>query len=459
MDETRNLSSSARVNNITGKHQGEERIERKQRVKILEEEISRSIGGPALTRPSRLLFQQQTNTREVNKSAAAPPESLKRMLGMTRRGREKEAYNVGDVDKLLNHQEDDIVPPSSSTSLRTITTSPTKTKKCFINLSIARTNTSTTLAADEQQQEVSNRAVAPNDTPATQNGEKQTDSTRRIETTRRSSIRSSSSSPSRRRRSDSIDRLYLLGKEKIRSSLPINSREIEKMNKKKLHRLASSPMRARPERLDHLYSLGKEKIRATLPALSAKERQEIVMSAESKRLHMLAMSALKKEAGKKRHQNEKITRIDRLYEMGKDKIRSSLQGESPPLSKAIGDNRVQQEVRQQKLNVGRLHRLASSPIRRRRSDSLDRLYTMGKEKLRSSLPLTPSQRKEQDKQARDKLHRLATMHERNSKSSRGRSRDTSTDRLYEIGKERLRLESMVEICTRRNRRFTTFREW
>jgi hypothetical protein len=251
----------------------------------------------------------------------------------------------------------------------------------------------------------------------------------------------------------------LLGKEKIRSSLPINSREIEKMNKEKLHRLASSPMRARPERLDRLYSLGKEKIRATLPALSAKERQEIVMSAESKRLHMLAMSALKKEAGKMRHQDEKMTRIDRLYEMGKDKIRSSLQGESQPLSKAIGDNRVQQEVRQQKLNVERLHRLASSPIRRRRSDSLDRLYTMGKEKLRSSLPLTPSQRKEQDKQARDKLHRLATMHERNNKSSRGRSRDTSADRLYEIGKERLRLESMVEICTRRNRRFTTFREW
>jgi hypothetical protein len=459
MNETRNLSSSARINNITGKYQGEERIERKQRVKILEEEmISRSIG--PLT-PSRLLFQQQTNTREVNNSAAAPPEqSLKRMLGMTRRGREKEAYNVGNEDKLLNQhqQEEDGIVPSSSTSL-TITTSPTKTKKCFINLSIARTNTSTTLAADEQQEEVSNRAVAPNDTPATQNGEKQTDSTRQIETTRRSSVRSSSSSPSRRRRSDSIDRLYLLGKEKIRSSLPINSREIEKMNKEKLHRLASSPMRARPERLDRLYSLGKEKIRATLPALSAKERQEIVMSAESKRLHMLAMSALKKEAGKMRHQDEKMTRIDRLYEMGKDKIRSSLQGESQPLSKAIGDNRVQQEVRQQKLNVERLHRLASSPIRRRRSDSLDRLYTMGKEKLRSSLPLTPSQRKEQDKQARDKLHRLATMHERNNKSSRGRSRDTSADRLYEIGKERLRLESMVEICTRRNRRFTTFREW
>jgi hypothetical protein len=82
------------------------------------------------------------------------------------------------------------------------------------------------------------------------------------------------------------------------------------------------------------------------------------------------------------------------------------------------------------------------------------MYTIGKEKLCSSLPLTASQKKAQDEQERNKLHRLASIREKNA-SSRGRS--GGTNRLYEIGKERLRLELMVEMC-RRNRTFSAFRE-
>lgn len=266
---------------------------------------------------------------------------------------------------------------------------------------------------------------------------------------------SSSTTSSHRTRSSSerIDHLYKIGKEKIRSTLPPKSKDIANLEKEQLHRLASSPplrrgttSRRSGESLDRLYyssSIGKERISSKLPLLvSAKEKEEISAVAESRRLHTLARSALKKSA----NHGEEMERIDRLYNIGKDKIRSSRQASS---SLVVQPKAANEQVREQhKVGMERrllVHRLgSSSPSMRRRSDSLDHLYTLGKEKIRSSLPLTSSQKKEQEKQEQDRLHRLAVLQRENS----SRSKPRCTDRLYEIGKEQVRLERIVDLMKR-----------
>eukprot|EP00557_Chaetoceros_sp_GSL56_P002917 CAMPEP_0176486968 /NCGR_PEP_ID=MMETSP0200_2-20121128/5863_1 /TAXON_ID=947934 /ORGANISM="Chaetoceros sp., Strain GSL56" /LENGTH=411 /DNA_ID=CAMNT_0017883729 /DNA_START=289 /DNA_END=1524 /DNA_ORIENTATION=- len=258
-----------------------------------------------------------------------------------------------------------------------------------------------------------------------------------------------SSHSSRTRRLERIDHLYKIGKEKIRSTLPPKSSSTEiadtSMEKERLHRLASSlPLRTRAgstseECFNRLYSIGKERNSSKLPLLvSAKEKEEISAAAESRRLHTLARSALKKSAN-----HEEMEGIDRLYNIGKNKIRSSRQVSS---SLVVQPKAANKEVREQN-KVGmerRLHRLTSSPSTRRRSDSFDHLYTLGKEKIRSSLPLTSSQKKEQEKQERDRLHRLAVIQRENST----RNKPRCTDRLYEIGKEQVRLERIVDLLRR-----------
>lgn len=407
---------------------------RMRRVKILEDEISSIKLVSSLSPPS------PTNTTSrrggINKKSISMPAGVLTTTEMS------SSTSARKVDTNFNKER---LSPT-----RRLTLASSIMKKGNVYNSVTTGKDGRIMATIVDEDEASNLAARPppkNDTllaKSKQCDKKQQDT--RIAGTMQYSIRSSSSSPSRRRRSESIDRLYKLGKEKIRSTLPMNARDLERMDAEKLHRLASSPMRTRPERLNHLYSLGKEKNRSRLP-LPTKD-QEQIMSAESKRLHMLARSALKKTANQ-----QQLERVDRLYKIGKDKIRSSLQASSTAQSKGTKDNLLQVQ-QQHRLDMERLHRLASSPVRRR-SESLDRLYTIGKEKLRSSLPLNVSQKNAHDEQERrNKQQRLAAIHEKNS--LRGRSRAT-TDRLYEIGKERLRLEFMVEMC-RRNRTFSTFRE-
>jgi hypothetical protein len=256
---------------------------RTRRVKILEDEISSIKFEESLLSSSSLM----TNRRGGMNGLEMP--GAKKMTMMT----EKLSTNARNIDTNFHKER---------SSLTRLTLASSSMKKESIYVSAARKDRIMTVA--EQDEEASKPADKKQDT--------------RIGT-RRYSIRSSSSSPSHRRRSESIDRLYKLGKEKIRSTLPMNARDLERMNAEKLHRLASSPMRTRPERVDRLYSLGKEKNRSRLPMPTKKEQE--IMSAESKRLHMLARSALKKTT----NQQHQLERIDRLYEIGKDKIRSSLQ--------------------------------------------------------------------------------------------------------------------------------------
>ena len=95
--------------------------------------------------------------------------------------------------------------------------------------------------------------------------------------------------------------------------------------------------------------------------------------------------------------------------------------------------------------MDRLHRLASSPMKKR-FESLDRQYVMGRDKIRSSLPaaISSSAVAKKEKQESDKLHRFPTVGVPvpAASTTRRKANDSSTGvkdsttRLHEKGKER-----------------------